>query len=97
MISVHPRETCKCLARGSSRGLRNCSWKGKGGKTRMQIVWVLFSLALFSRLAAQVSDGSQYYVLLIITDGVISDMLQTKEAIVSVSPIFLLAWGRVQE
>uniref|UniRef100_A0A8C6V6B4 Copine family member 9 n=1 Tax=Naja naja TaxID=35670 RepID=A0A8C6V6B4_NAJNA len=36
-------------------------------------------------LAAQVTDGSQYYVLLIITDGVISDMLQTKEAIVSVS------------
>ncbi|NXE29292.1 CPNE9 protein, partial [Ardeotis kori] len=35
--------------------------------------------------AAQVTDGSQYHVLLIITDGVISDMLQTKEAIVSVS------------
>lgn len=43
----------------------------------------LFSL--FPSLAAQVTDGSQYYVLLIITDGVISDMLQTKEAIVSVS------------
>ncbi|KAJ6668124.1 hypothetical protein lerEdw1_015501 [Lerista edwardsae] len=36
-----------------------------------------------AQLAAQVSDGSQYYVLLIVTDGVISDMLQTKEAIVS--------------
>ncbi|KAM9654996.1 copine-9 isoform 12-T12 [Morphnus guianensis] len=35
--------------------------------------------------AAQVTDGSQYHVLLIITDGVISDMLQTKEAIVTVS------------
>ena len=31
------------------------------------------------------TDGSQYHVLLIITDGVISDMLQTKEAIVTVS------------
>lgn len=31
------------------------------------------------------TDGSQYHVLLIITDGVISDMLQTKEAIVAVS------------
>lgn len=31
-------------------------------------------------------DGSQYFVLLIITDGVISDMAQTKEAIVNVSP-----------
>ncbi|XP_029140669.1 copine-9 [Protobothrops mucrosquamatus] len=38
-------------------------------------------------LAAQVTDGSQYYVLLIITDGVISDMLQTKEAIVSASSL----------
>lgn len=42
------------------------------------------------RTAAQVTDGSQYHVLLIITDGVISDMLQTKEAIVTVStPLFL--------
>uniref|UniRef100_H0XDP2 Copine-9 n=1 Tax=Otolemur garnettii TaxID=30611 RepID=H0XDP2_OTOGA len=38
-----------------------------------------------ARTAAKISDGSQYYVLLIITDGVISDMTQTKEAIVSVS------------
>lgn len=30
-------------------------------------------------------DGTQYFVLLIITDGVISDMAQTKEAIVNVS------------
>ncbi|XP_072845353.1 copine-9 isoform X2 [Pogona vitticeps] len=40
-----------------------------------------------ARLAAEVTDGSQYYVLLIITDGVISDMLQTKEAIVSASSL----------
>lgn len=40
------------------------------------------------RTAAAVQDGSQYSVLLIITDGVISDMAQTKEAIVNVS------WGR---
>uniref|UniRef100_A0A8C8K5H4 C2 domain-containing protein n=1 Tax=Oncorhynchus tshawytscha TaxID=74940 RepID=A0A8C8K5H4_ONCTS len=33
--------------------------------------------------AAAVQDGSQYFVLLIITDGVISDMAQTKEAIVN--------------
>ncbi|XP_031810551.1 copine-9 isoform X8 [Sarcophilus harrisii] len=39
-----------------------------------------------ARAAAKVSDGSQYYVLLIITDGVISDMTQTKEAIVSFVP-----------
>ncbi|NXG67527.1 CPNE9 protein, partial [Hemiprocne comata] len=37
--------------------------------------------------ASQVTDGSQYHVLLIITDGVISDMLQTKEAIVTASSL----------
>uniref|UniRef100_A0A5S6P178 Copine V n=1 Tax=Xenopus tropicalis TaxID=8364 RepID=A0A5S6P178_XENTR len=36
-----------------------------------------------ARAAGDVTDGSQYYVLLIITDGVISDMVQTKEAIVN--------------
>ncbi|XP_047245908.1 copine-8 [Girardinichthys multiradiatus] len=38
-----------------------------------------------ARYAASVKDGSQYFVLLIITDGVISDMAQTKESIVSAS------------
>lgn len=41
--------------------------------------------AAHPRNAAAVQDGSQYSVLLIITDGVISDMAQTKEAIVNVS------------
>ncbi|KAL4656776.1 copine-8-like isoform X1 [Arapaima gigas] len=40
-----------------------------------------------ARYAASVKDGSQYFVLLIITDGVISDMAQTKEAIVSASSL----------
>ncbi|XP_053325492.1 copine-9 [Spea bombifrons] len=40
-----------------------------------------------ARAAGQVIDGSQYYVLLIITDGVISDMAQTKEAIVNASSL----------
>lgn len=40
---------------------------------------------LFCRYAASVKDGSQYFILLIITDGVISDMAQTKESIVNVS------------
>lgn len=40
---------------------------------------------LVLRYAASVKDGSQYFVLLIITDGVISDMAQTKESIVNVS------------
>lgn len=50
---------------------------------------VCFTIAVFFfsplRYAASVKDGSQYFVLLIITDGVISDMAQTKESIVNVS------------
>ncbi|KAM9445059.1 copine-9 isoform 1-T1 [Clarias gariepinus] len=37
--------------------------------------------------AAGVTDGSQYFVLLMITDGVISDMAQTKEAVVNASSL----------
>ncbi|XP_043932344.1 copine-9 [Protopterus annectens] len=40
-----------------------------------------------ARLAAEVTDGSQYFVLLIITDGVISDMAQTKEAVVNAASL----------
>uniref|UniRef100_A0A8C7LSU4 C2 domain-containing protein n=1 Tax=Oncorhynchus mykiss TaxID=8022 RepID=A0A8C7LSU4_ONCMY len=40
-----------------------------------------------AKYAAAVQDGSQYFVLLIITDGVISDMAQTKEAIVNAAKI----------
>uniref|UniRef100_A0A671QZ49 Copine-8-like n=1 Tax=Sinocyclocheilus anshuiensis TaxID=1608454 RepID=A0A671QZ49_9TELE len=36
-----------------------------------------------ARYAASIKDGSQYFILLIITDGVISDMAQTKESIVN--------------
>uniref|UniRef100_A0A669CSG0 Copine 8 n=1 Tax=Oreochromis niloticus TaxID=8128 RepID=A0A669CSG0_ORENI len=42
-----------------------------------------------ARYAASVKDGSQYFVLLIITDGVISDMAQTKESIVNVRILVL--------
>uniref|UniRef100_A0AAV2LWI6 C2 domain-containing protein n=1 Tax=Knipowitschia caucasica TaxID=637954 RepID=A0AAV2LWI6_KNICA len=37
--------------------------------------------------AAEITDGSQYFVLLMITDGVISDMVQTKEAVVNGSSL----------
>ncbi|KAI1897036.1 hypothetical protein AGOR_G00078980 [Albula goreensis] len=40
-----------------------------------------------ARSAADVMDGSQYFVLLMITDGVISDMVQTKEAIVNAASL----------
>ncbi|XP_028680030.1 copine-9 [Erpetoichthys calabaricus] len=40
-----------------------------------------------ARSAAKVTDGSQYFVLLMITDGVISDMVQTKEAIVNAASL----------
>jgi hypothetical protein len=38
-----------------------------------------------ARFASAVRDGSEYFVLLIITDGIITDMPQTKAAIVSAS------------
>ncbi|TMS19290.1 Copine-9, partial [Larimichthys crocea] len=41
-----------------------------------------------ARCAAEVTDGSQYFVLLMITDGVISDMAQTKESVVNLSTLF---------
>uniref|UniRef100_A0A8C7YG52 Copine family member IX n=1 Tax=Oryzias sinensis TaxID=183150 RepID=A0A8C7YG52_9TELE len=37
--------------------------------------------------AAEITDGSQYFVLLMITDGVISDMVQTKEAVVNAAAL----------
>uniref|UniRef100_A0A3Q3T2V0 Copine family member 9 n=1 Tax=Mastacembelus armatus TaxID=205130 RepID=A0A3Q3T2V0_9TELE len=40
-----------------------------------------------ARCAGEVTDGSQYFVLLMITDGVISDMAQTKEAVVNASSL----------
>uniref|UniRef100_A0A8D0CTW8 Copine Va n=1 Tax=Sander lucioperca TaxID=283035 RepID=A0A8D0CTW8_SANLU len=40
-----------------------------------------------ARYKHSVQDGSQYFVLLIITDGVISDMAQTKEAIVNAAKL----------
>ncbi|XP_030416959.1 copine-5 isoform X1 [Gopherus evgoodei] len=40
-----------------------------------------------ARYATTEQDGSQYFVLLIITDGVISDMAQTKEAIVNAAKL----------
>lgn len=48
---------------------------------------ILISLppvCVYRRAAQDVTDGSQYFVLLMITDGVISDMVQTKEAVVNV-------------
>lgn len=48
------------------------------------LTFLFLFLSCACRYAAAVQDGSQYFVLLIITDGVISDMAQTKEAIVNV-------------
>ena len=43
-----------------------------------------------AEIARQVQDGSDYYVLLIITDGAITDMEQTKAAIVQVRTLLEL-------
>lgn len=47
----------------------------------------VLTFLLFFRYASSVKDGSQYFVLLIVTDGVISDMVQTKESIVDASKL----------
>ena len=48
-----------------------------------------------SRIARNFMDGSQYFILLIITDGVITDMEQTKSAIVDAAflPISIIIVG----
>uniref|UniRef100_A0A674MVH3 Copine family member 9 n=1 Tax=Takifugu rubripes TaxID=31033 RepID=A0A674MVH3_TAKRU len=43
--------------------------------------------AAYSNPISEVTDGSQYFVLLMITDGVISDMIQTKESVVNASSL----------
>ncbi|PSN46006.1 Copine-8 [Blattella germanica] len=40
-----------------------------------------------ARFAATYQDGSQYFILLIITDGVITDMIKTKQAIIRASTL----------
>uniref|UniRef100_A0AAQ5YZ05 C2 domain-containing protein n=1 Tax=Amphiprion ocellaris TaxID=80972 RepID=A0AAQ5YZ05_AMPOC len=40
-----------------------------------------------ARYASAVMDGSQYFILLIISDGVITDMAQTKESIVNAASL----------
>jgi hypothetical protein len=54
-------------------------------ETNYEIFCDIQYLSLLFRYASSVKDGSQYFVLLIVTDGVISDMAQTKESIVNVS------------
>ena len=49
-------------------------------------------IILFSRFATAKRNGDEYFILLIITDGIITDMPQTCEAIVNVS-LFILNYG----
>uniref|UniRef100_A0A8C1X6E6 Copine family member IX n=1 Tax=Cyprinus carpio TaxID=7962 RepID=A0A8C1X6E6_CYPCA len=46
-----------------------------------------------AQCASEVTDGSQYFVLLIITDGVISDMVQTREAVAASLPMSVIIVG----
>ena len=48
-----------------------------------------------SRIARNFMDGSQYFILLIITDGIITDMEQTKSAIVdaAILPVSIIIVG----
>ena len=40
------------------------------------------------RFASAARDGNDYFILLIVTDGIITDMPQTTEAIVNVSCVW---------
>lgn len=42
------------------------------------------------RFAALQQDGNDYFILLILTDGIITDMPQTMEAIVNVSAFHII-------
>ena len=44
---------------------------------------------LFYRFASERRQGTDYFILLIITDGIITDMPQTKAAIVYVSHLYI--------
>ena len=44
-----------------------------------------FAFFIYNRFAAAKQNGDEYFILLIITDGIITDMPQTCEAIVNVS------------
>lgn len=52
-------------------------------------------IAHCSNIAKQFEDGDHYFVLLIVTDGIISDMMQTKKAIIeaSKSPLSIIICG----
>ncbi|VDM17936.1 unnamed protein product [Hydatigera taeniaeformis] len=56
---------------------------------------LLFSPPNIHTLAQQTDDGSQYYILLILTDGIICDMPQTKAAVVNASrlPVSIIIVG----
>ena len=44
----------------------------------------------FRFAAAAAKDGNDYFILLIVTDGIITDMPQTTEAIVNVRSVLIL-------
>lgn len=52
-------------------------------------------IAHCDNISRQFEDGNHYFVLLIVTDGVISDMMQTKKAIIeaSKSPLSIIICG----
>ena len=47
------------------------------------------SNSILCRFARAAATGNDYFILLIITDGIITDMPQTTEAIVNVSRLVL--------
>jgi copine 5/8/9 len=48
-----------------------------------------------AKFAQAYQDGSQYFILLIITDGVITDMFHTKQVLITNVMICLKLWKRL--
>ena len=64
-----------------------CWTKGGRGGRRLAMMFFKNTFVCIGRFASEMRDGSSYFVLLIITDGEITDMQQTKNAIVEVSQL----------
>ncbi|XP_069668660.1 copine-8-like [Periplaneta americana] len=80
-VNMHPTNPYCCSITGVLEAYRNCIHKVQlHGPTNFSPV-----INHVARFASAFRDGSSYFILLILTDGVITDMPQTIQAIVSAS------------
>ncbi|XP_046687980.1 copine-8-like [Homalodisca vitripennis] len=82
-VNLHPTDPYCYGAQGVVEAYKNCIRQVQlYGPTNFSPV-----INHVARFAATYTDGSQYFILLIITDGVITDMEHTKSAIVAASAL----------